>query len=50
MDAQSVIDSYINSVAAGLPHRLGNDVGVEPRTLLMEELATAGEAAGRPPD
>jgi hypothetical protein len=50
MDAQAVVDSYINSVAALLPHRLRNDVGVELRTLLMEELATAGAAAGRAPD
>ena len=50
MDAQAVIDSYINSVAARLPHRLRNDVGVELRTLLMEELANAGVAAGRAPD
>lgn len=50
MDAQAVIDSYINSIAARLPHRLRNDVGVELRTLLMEQLTTAAAAAGRAPD
>jgi hypothetical protein len=50
MDAETVIESYINSVAALLPRRLRNDVGVELRTLLMEELASAGAAAGRAPD
>jgi hypothetical protein len=50
MDAQAVIDSYINSVAARLPRRFRNDVGVELRTLLMEQLASAATAAGRAPD
>jgi hypothetical protein len=50
MDDQAVIDSYVNSIAARLPHRLRNDVGVELRTLLMEQLATAAAAAGRAPD
>lgn len=50
MDAQVVIDSYINSVASRLPRRLRNDVGVELRTLLTEQLATAAAAAGRSPD
>jgi hypothetical protein len=49
MDAQAVIDNYINSIAARLPRRLRNDVGMELRTLLMEQLAAAAEA-GRAPD
>jgi hypothetical protein len=50
MDAQAVIDSYINSVALRLPRRLRNEIGTELRTLRMEELANAGRAAGRAPD
>jgi hypothetical protein len=45
MDAQVAIDSYINTIAAPLPRRLRNDVGVELRTLLTEQL-TAAAAAG----
>jgi hypothetical protein len=48
MDAQTVIDSYINDIAARLPRKLRNDVGVELRTLLTEQLTAA--AAGRAPD
>ena len=50
MDAQVVIDSYINTIAAQLPRRLRNDVGVELRTLLTEQLTAAAAAAGRSPD
>jgi hypothetical protein len=50
MDAQVVIDSYINTIAARLPRRLRNDVGVELRTLLTEQLAAAAAAAARSPD
>jgi len=50
MDAQAVIDSYINTVAAKLPRRLRNDVGLELRTLLMEEVKAAATAEGREAD
>jgi hypothetical protein len=50
MDAQAVIDSYINSVAAKLPRRVRNDVGLELRTLLIEELNAAAAAEGRAAD
>lgn len=50
MDAQSVIDSYINNVAARLPRKLRNDVGVELRTLLIEQLTGAAADVGRAPD
>ncbi len=49
MDVQAVIGIYIDSIAARLPYRLRNDVGVELRTLLMEQLAAAADA-GRAPD
>jgi hypothetical protein len=50
MDAHVVIDSYINNVAARLPRKLRNDVGMELRTLLTEELAATAAAAGCAPD
>jgi hypothetical protein len=50
MDAQVVIDSYINDIAAQLPRKLRNDVGVELRTLLTEQLTAAAAAIGRAPD
>jgi hypothetical protein len=50
MDAQTVIDSYINNIAARLPRRLRNDVGVELRTLLIEQLTAAAADMGRAPD
>ena len=50
MDAQGVIDIYINTVAAKLPRRLRNDVGLELRTLLIEEVKAAATAEGREAD
>jgi hypothetical protein len=50
MDAQVVIDSYIDNIAARLPRKLRNDVGVELRTLLVEQLTAAAADAGRAPD
>ena len=50
MDAQVVIDSYIDNIAARLPRRLRNDVGVELRTLLTEQLMAAAAAVARAPD
>lgn len=50
MDAQSVIDDYVNNIAARLPRRLRNDLGLELRTLLTEELAAAAARSRREPD
>jgi len=50
MDAQVVIDSYIDNIAARLPRKLRNDVGVELRTLLIEQLTAAAADMGREPD
>jgi hypothetical protein len=50
MDAQTVIDSYVNDVAAHLPRGQRNDIGFELRTLLTEELKAAADEAGRQPD
>lgn len=50
MDAQTVIDSYVNEVGAHLPRGQRNEVGFELRTLLTEELKAAADQAGRPPD
>ncbi len=50
MDAHIVIDSYIDNIAARMPRKLRNDVGVELRTLLLEQLTAAAAAVGRPPD
>lgn len=50
MDAQAVIDSYINNIAARLPRTVRNDVGVELRTLLIEQLTAAAADRGSAPD
>lgn len=50
MDSQQLIESYIDDVALRLPRSMRNDVGLELRALLTDELAGAAEAAGRPPD
>jgi hypothetical protein len=50
MDANAIIEDYVNNVAAKLPGRLRNDVGLELRTLLTEQLRTAAEEAGCAPD
>lgn len=50
MDAQVVIDSYIDNIAARLPRKVRNDVGVELRTLLIEQLTAAAAESGRTPD
>src|SRR5262245_49506767 len=50
MNAHAVIDSYINNIAARLPRKLRNDVGVELRTLLIEQLTAAAAASGSAPD
>jgi hypothetical protein len=50
VDAQTIIEDYVNSVGTKLPRRLRNDVALELRTLLNEQLQSAAEEAGRPPD
>ena len=50
MEPQTVIESYINNIAARLPRKLRNDVGVELRTLLLEQLAAVAADRGRAPD
>jgi hypothetical protein len=50
METQAIIDDYVNKVAAKLPRRLRNDVGVELRTLLTEQLWSAAQEAGHSPD
>jgi hypothetical protein len=50
MDTQAIIEDYVNKVAAKLPRKLRNDVGVELRTLLTEELRSVAQDAGRSPD
>ena len=50
MDAQTVIDNYVNDVAALLARSQRNEVGFELRTLLTEELKAAADKVGRPPD
>ena len=50
MDSQAIIEDYINKVAAKLPRKLRNDVGLELRTLLTEQLRSAAQDAGRSPD
>ena len=50
MDTQAIIDDYVNKVAARLPRKIRNDVGLELRTLLGEQLQAAARDAGRSPD
>lgn len=50
MDTQTLIDSYTNEVARRLPRGLRNEVGLELRALLADELKAASQAAGRAPD
>lgn len=50
MDAQAIVDDYVNKVAAHLPRTLRNDIGLELRTLLTEQLASAAQDAARVPD
>ncbi len=50
MNANEVIESYINDVAVLLPRKQRNDVAFELRALLGEELQGRAEAAGRAAD
>jgi hypothetical protein len=50
MDTHAIIDDYVNNVAAKLPRRQRNDIGLELRTLLTEQVRSAAQSAGRSPD
>jgi hypothetical protein len=50
MNVQAIIDDYVNKVAAKLPRAQRNDIGLELRTLLADQLRSAAEEAGRAPD
>ena len=50
MDTKAIIEDYVNKVAAKLPRKLRNDIGLELRTLLTEQVRSAAEEAGRAPD
>jgi hypothetical protein len=50
MDTHAIIDDYINNVAAKLPRRQRNDIGLELRTLLTEQVRSVAQSAGRSPD
>ena len=50
MNAQDVIESYVRDVARLLSRDKRNDVALELRELLHDELAARAEAAGRAPD
>ena len=50
MTANDVIESYVRDVARLLPHKRRDDVALELRALLQEELAAKAEATGRAPD
>jgi hypothetical protein len=50
MTANELIEAYVNDVVRQLARKQRNDVGVELRALLGEELQTQVEIAGRPAD
>jgi hypothetical protein len=50
MNANDLIESYVNDVAVQLPRKQRNDVAFELRALLHEELQAKAEAAGRGAD
>jgi hypothetical protein len=50
MTANDVIESWVRDVARLVPHKRRDDVALELRALLQEELAAKAEAAGRAPD
>jgi len=50
MDADDVIDSYVQDVARQLPPGRRNDVAYELRALLRDDLRARAAAAGRPAD
>lgn len=50
MNANDVIESYVNDVAVRLPRKLRNDVAFELRALIDEELQAQADAGGRAVD
>jgi hypothetical protein len=50
MEAPEVIESYVDDVARRLPRKLRNDVGLELRALLGDQLRAAAAQAARDPD
>jgi hypothetical protein len=50
VDAKAIIEDYVNNVGAKLPRKLRDDIGLELRTLLTEQLRSAAQDAGRPAD
>ncbi|MBN8481803.1 MAG: hypothetical protein J0L88_09470 [Xanthomonadales bacterium] len=50
MEANELIDAWVTDVVLRLPRRQRNDVALELRTLLGEELAERVHGAARPPD
>lgn len=50
MDAKSLIESYIDDVARRLPRKIRNEVGLELRALLTDEVASVAAQTGRPAD
>lgn len=50
MNANDVIESYVNEVALQLPRKQRNDVAFELRSLLQEELQAKADAIGRTAD
>ncbi len=50
MDANTLIESYVDDVARRLPRKIRNEVGLELRALLTDELASVAAQIGRPPD
>ena len=50
MHANEVIESYVLDVARQLPRRQRNDVALELRSLLHEELSALAAKQGQAPD
>src|ERR1043165_8523880 len=50
MEAQDLINSYVDDVATRLPRRIRGDVGLELRALLGDELHAAAQKTRRQPD
>jgi hypothetical protein len=50
MEAQELIESYVDDVARRLPRKIRNDVGLELRALLGDQLKAAARAAACAPD
>ena len=50
MDAKTLIESYVDDVARRLPRKIRNEVGLELRALLTDELTSVAGEIGRSPD